>query len=81
MFQPDHLEILFADQKNSSTYQSMMNSITTIANEARSVGNHGENSAACYIALKEYQYKYFDALKSYVPLLLNKEDFFKSAFQ
>ena len=76
-----HLEILFADQKNSSTYQSMMNSITTIANEARSVGNHGENSAVCYIALKEYQYKYFDALKSYVPLLLNKEDFFKSAFQ
>ena len=76
-----HLEILFSEQKTSSTYVSMMDSITTIANEARSVGNHGENSAACYIALKEYQYKYLDVLKSYVPLLLSKESFFKSAFR
>ena len=75
-----HLEILFEDQKNTSTYTSMINSITTIANEARAVGNHGENAASCYIALKEYQYEYFDVLKSYIPLLLNKEDFFKSAF-
>ena len=76
-----HLAILFDAQKNSSTYTSMINSITTIANEARAVGNHGENSAKCYILLKEYQYKYFDVLKSYVPLLLNKEEFFNSVFK
>ena len=76
-----HLDILFEAQKNSATYNSMMNEINTIANQARAVGNRGENSAQCYIALKEYQYKYFEVLKSYVPVLLQKEDFFTSTFK
>jgi len=76
-----HLEILFADQKNSSTYSSMMNQITSIANEARAVGYHGETAAQGYIALKEYQYQFFTVLRTYVPLLLAKENFFTSAFK
>lgn len=75
-----HLAILFEDQKSSTTYTSMMNEITSVANEARAVGNGGENEAQRYIELKKYQYKYFDILKSYVPQLLSKEDFFNSAF-
>ncbi len=76
-----HLAILFADQKNTGTYTSMMNRISTIASEARAVGYKGENAAQAYIALKQYQYKYFEVLKTYVPLLLEKEDFFRSAFK
>ena len=76
-----HFAILFEDQKNSGLYTSLMNSITSIANEAGSIGNHGENEAKSYLLRKEYQYKYFEVLKSYVPLLLEKEKFFTSAFQ
>ena len=77
-----HLQVLFADQKksNPNTYNSMMNEINAIANEARAVDNYGENSAQSYIKMKEYQYEYFKVLKSYIPLLLEKEPFFKKAF-
>ena len=76
-----HFEILFDSQKNSGTYTSMINQINALATEARSVGLRGENPAQCYMALKEYEYKVFEVLKIYVPLLLSKEDFFISAFQ
>ena len=77
-----HMEILFADQKQSSKYTTMMNEITSLANEARSVGAHGDkNQAQCYMELKQIQYQYFEVLKSYVPLLLAEESFFKSAFK
>ena len=76
-----HFEILFYGQKNSGTYTSMINQINALATEARSVGSRGENPAQCYMALKEYEYKVFEVLKIYVPLLLSKEDFFISAFQ
>lgn len=76
-----HFEILFDGQKNSGTYTSMINQINALATEARSVGSRGENPAQCYMALKEYEYKVFEVLKIYVPLLLSKEDFFISAFQ
>ena len=64
----------------ASTYTSMINQINALATEARSVGSRGENPAQCYMALKEYEYKVFEVLKIYVPLLLSKEDFFISAF-
>ncbi len=76
-----HFAILFEDQKNTGTYSSMMNQISTIASEARAVGYHGENAGQVYIALMQYQYEYFEVLKTFIPLLLAKEDFFKSAFQ
>ena len=76
-----HLEILFADQKYSGIYTSMMNDINSVARDARAVGSRGESAAQIYIAMKEYEYKYFEALKTYVPKLLEKEDFFTSAFK
>ena len=56
-----------------------MNKITHIANEARGVEGK-KNSAKYYIDLKKYEYKYLEVLKSYVPRLLKKEEFFQSAF-
>ena len=76
-----HLEVLFKDQKNSATYNSMMNEINTIANKARTVDSQGGNTAQSYIELKGYQYKYFEVLKAYVPVLLQKEGFFSSTFK
>ena len=76
-----HLAILFEDQKTTGTFTSMMNQISTIASEARAVGYHGATDAQAYIKLKQYQYKYLEVLKTYIPLLLAKEDFFKSAFE
>lgn len=75
-----HLEILFQDQKDSGTYKEMMNMIDSVASEARAVGNYGRNETQQYIELKKYQYKFFEILRSYVPLLLEKESFFTSAF-
>ena len=74
-----HLAILFEDSQNKNTYQTMMNKITHIANEARGVEGK-KNSAKYYIDLKKYEYKYLEVLKSYVPRLLKKEEFFQSAF-
>ena len=76
-----HLEILFDDQKTSMEYAGMMNKIKSIAADARAVGNRGESRAQCYVKMKEYQYKYFEVLKAYVPRLLKKESFFMSAFK
>jgi hypothetical protein len=76
-----HLAVLFEDQKSSVTYSSMMNEIKSVASEARAVGNGGEKAAQCYIAMKKYQYKYFNILKSYIPQLLAKETFFSSTFK
>ena len=76
-----HFEILFEDQKSSSTYSSMMNEITSIAADARAVGNNEKNNAQNYALMKNYEYKYLDVLISYVPKLLEKESFFSSVFE
>lgn len=77
-----HLEILFKDQKNTNKYKNMMDNISTIATEARAVGSSGNKSQAqCYQELKKKQFDYFNVLKSYVPLLLAEEKFFKSSFK
>lgn len=73
-----HLEILFKDQKGTDRYTSMMNAITMIASEARI--ESGNVSAQSYMKMKKYEYEYFDKLKSYVPLLLEREDFFTGTF-
>ena len=59
----------------------MMSRILSIESEVRNVDDGKRNAAQIYIAMKQYQYEYFDVLKTYVPLLLAKEDFFKSAFK
>lgn len=81
-----HLAILFEDQKSSATYTTMMNDITSIAVDARAISNQGNNDedgnkAKNYVSMKNLEYKYLEVLKSYVPKLLEKEDFFASAFK
>ena len=77
-----HLEILFKDQKSSNKYINMTNRIKEIADEARGIETNGTLSQAqCYQKLKKQQYLYFETLKNYVPLLLNEEEYFKSAFK
>ena len=76
-----HFEILFEDQKSSSTYTSMMNEISSIAADARAVGKNEKDNAQNYALMKSYEYKYLEVLKSYVPKLLEKEDFFKSVYK
>lgn len=76
-----HLAILFKDQQNSFNYTSMMNEIGDIANEARAVGDKGESAAQIYMKLNEYEYEYLNILKTYIPQLLTKEDFFTSTFK
>lgn len=75
-----HLDVIFEDQKRSATYISMENEIMEIADEARMVGFNDDNSAKDYIVLKKYEYKYFEILKSYVPMLLRRELFFTKTF-
>lgn len=76
-----HLAVLFEDQKDSYNYISMMNEISEVAIEAGTVGDKGETEAQQYIKLKEYEYRYFNILKKYVPELLKNEDFFSSKFK
>lgn len=75
------LERLFQDQKGSGPYVSMMNDLNKAANGARDALNKNDNEANKYIAMKKYQYDYFQALKDNVPQLLEKEDFFKKTFK
>ena len=75
-----HLEVLFEDQKNSSNYTTMMGDINSIAYEARSLGKLDEKPAQTYVKMKECEFKYFQTLKMYVPLLLKNESFFSSVF-
>ncbi len=72
-----YLEILFSDQKTSSDYVGMMNQINMVANEARSVEFGGKSASSNYKSLKEYEYKYFNILKDYVPKLLKNEKLFE----
>ena len=76
-----HLDVLFENQRTSSTYTTMKNEINSIADEARAIGNRGESDAQCYAALKKCEYDYLEVLISYVPQLLQKESFFTSAFK
>ncbi|WP_024865685.1 DNA/RNA non-specific endonuclease [Butyrivibrio sp. FCS014] len=75
-----HLEILFEQQKSSSNYNTMIGEINSIANEARSLGSLNDKPAQTYSKMKTCEYKYYEILKRYIPILLRNEDFFKSAF-
>ena len=75
-----HLEILFADQAGSGIYDRLMSEIGEAANGARNLKYTEDKTGKNYIQLKTYEFKYLEALTTYVPLLLQKEDFFQSAF-
>lgn len=76
-----HFEILFDDQIKTNTYKTMLDNIKKIADQARENDETGYNAPQHYIIQKEFEYQYFEVLKSYLPLLLKKEDFFISAFK
>ena len=76
-----HLKILFDVPDTKMTYDSMISQIDAIATDARKVGINDENTAKCYLETKELEYEYFEVLKTYVPMMLEKQEFFKSAFQ
>ena len=59
----------------------MISQIDAIATDARKVVTNDENLAKCYLETKELEYEYFEVLKTYVPLMLEKHEFFKQAFQ
>lgn len=77
-----HLEVLFGKKHgtNSRVYTTLMGDINLIAYEARSLGTLEEKPAQTYVKMKEFEYKYFQKLKMYVPMLLKSEDFFNSTF-
>lgn len=76
-----HLAILFADQSSSGTYIAMMDQLDAIAIEARDNGYYNDRTVEKYIEAKQIQYRYFQVLRAYVPLLLANEDFFQSVFK
>lgn len=78
-----HLEILFKEQKKSSSgnYNMLIGDINNISYEARKIVRSDEKDGTKYLKLKKCEYEYFEALKTYIPLLLKNEKFFKSAFK
>ena len=76
-----HLEILFKDQKETITYKVMMGDIYTIAHSSRAVIVNNSIAARKYEDMKMYQYKFVKTLINYIPILLSREEFFKSAFK
>ena len=75
------LAILFNDQTSSNTYISMMDQLNAIAIEARDNDYYNARYANKYIEAKQIQYRYFQVLRAYMPLLLENEGFFTSEFQ
>lgn len=71
----EQLNKLFVDQTYDSSYKSMINELSIIADEARNVS--GEKETTMYTKIKKYQYEYMETLIDYVPELLKNEDFFK----
>jgi len=69
------LRILFKDQADSSNYRSLLDGLNAVAIKARLV-DPKYNPANSYAELKGYEYEYLEILKTYVPLLLQKEAFF-----
>mgnify|MGYP003293790373 CR=1 FL=1 len=77
-----HLEILFEEQKDTSTYKSLMQEIEKIEKEAakleRSVG--GVNTEEEFEIYHQCAVDLLDTLKQYIPKLLKKERFFAEVF-
>lgn len=85
-----YLEIVFDDQKNDVNYNHLKSKIEIIRTEIRKSEEEIRKSeekekskssqSSQYLALKQHEYELLNVLKEYIPILLQKEDFFKSAF-
>lgn len=74
------LNDLFSDTKKPGTFDTMKNQIKGIADDARNEVTNTQ-SKSNYLKMKQYQYQYMNALITYVPILLENEDFFNSTFK
>lgn len=76
-----HCEILFSSQRNSRTYADFMLEMDNLAEQARILaGTEGGINKSNFEQYQRYAAELMDILISYVPLLLENEDFFQSAF-
>ena len=75
-----HLKVLFDKGETKITYDSMMSDINSVKARAKSVSSNNENEAKRYMQMKEVENEYFNILKRNIPQLLQKSDFFKTAF-
>ena len=73
------LELLFVDQKKTTNYEGMMDSLTEIADDIRN--NYSNSDRKTYSKNKQLQYSYLEILTQHIPDLLKNEDFFKSVFK
>lgn len=76
----NHLKILFDNSKTKNTYNSMMSQIDAVEADAKNIDSKYDNEARRFIEMKKLEQKYFEILKTNIPLMLQKLDFFKSAF-
>ena len=58
----------------------MMSDINSVKARTKSVSSNNENEAKRYMQMKEIENEYFNILKRNIPQLLQKSDFFKTAF-
>lgn len=75
-----HLKVLFDKGETKITYDSMMSDINSVKARTKSVSSNNENEAKRYMQMKEIENEYFNILKRNIPQLLQKSDFFKTAF-
>ena len=77
----NHLDILFAEQKHKVNYLLLTQKLNSLNRKLKKLDPSGIGiSSDTYPEYKEYAIKLMAVLKKYVPKLLEKEDFFISAF-
>lgn len=76
-----HCEVLFSSQKNSTTYAAFMQELDDLASKARTLaGTKGGINETNFEQYHGYSEDLMELLISYVPLLLENEEFFKTEF-
>ena len=75
-------EILFADQSKTLKYAALMNKLKSLSSEARSLAGleGGVNTKERLEKRNSYEKALIELMESYIPLMLDDEDFFRKAF-
>lgn len=72
---------LFKDQVNTGVYQDMRTQIEPIKTRAMENGDQTTGTVIQYQTLNKIKHDYFITLKSHIPILLEREEFFSSVFK
>lgn len=77
-----HLEIIFANQKESYKYKALMQELDALAKEARSLAatSGGINTDEKFLVFHDQVRAFLTLLQDYVPNLLKDESFFTEVF-